>query len=94
MKHNAEYAFDRIRAMFLNSEIVLPLEADRQFPARETQQSQKSQEAHARFGLSDEEIDAYEERAAIIEYLADLDRRSAEVRALTAILAVRRRIMD
>ena len=91
MKHNAEYAFDRIRAMFLNAEIVLPLEADRQFPARETQ---KSQEAHASFGLSDEEIDAYEERAAIIEYLADLDRRSAEVRALTAILAVRRRIMD
>jgi len=57
--------------------------------ALHSQLSQHSQAIHAPLQLSGIEVDAFEERAAIIEYDGGLQRREAEAKALMSVLARR-----
>jgi len=77
---------------FRNAERVPPLNALSDRPARNSQHPQHPQHPpriHAPFQLRDEEKDAFEERAAIIEFDGGLQRDAAEVKALCIVLALR-----
>jgi hypothetical protein len=74
---------------FRNAERVPPLNELSDRPARNSQHSQHPPRIHAPFHLRDEEKDAFEERAAIIEFDGGLQRDAAEVKALCIVLALR-----
>lgn len=55
-------------------------------PKQHSQHSQDPQALHALFNLGDEEIELFEERAAIMEYDGGLTRQAAESKALMIVL--------
>ena len=59
-------------------------------PAGKSQRSQKSQARFASHNLDTVALDLFEERAAIIEFDAGLNRAVAEARAILLVLAGRR----
>ncbi len=58
-------------------------------PAGKSQRSQKSQARFAPHNLDTVAVDLFEERAAIIEFDAGLNRAAAEARAILLVLAGR-----
>lgn len=82
----SDKARDLILEAFRNAERFPPLGECSDRPAGN---SQHSQAINAPFQLSDAEIDAFEERAAILEHDAGIQRWDAEVKALMSVLARR-----
>ena len=56
---------------------------------KHSQHSQHSPAVHAAFALEPDEVEIYEERAAIFEFDGELSKDLAEVKALREVLAMR-----